>query len=139
MGVGQDMAKVNANDRGSLERVYPAEAFARDAAQNELSSNPLIHGVRIGSAPDAAGGFELERATRHAGEPETPYFLVPARHGEELIERGHHHAASQVTAPAPDRGYGQFLDDVVAAAKEFGFRAEQSPSRDKRLRGFHGG
>jgi len=133
------MPKVNANDRETLERVYPADAFAGDAAQNERAPYELRHGVRIGSAPDADGFFELERAARHSGEPSTPTFLAPARRAEELVERGHHAAPRQVSAPEPDRGYAQFLDDIVAAARQFGFRAEASPSRDPRLKGLRGG
>lgn len=134
------MTRVNINDRGTLEHGYPPEAFAGDAAQNERVSQALRQGVRIGSAPDEAGWFELERATRHAGEPETPYFLAPARRGEELIEGDQHHPARQVSPARPADGYAQFLDDIVAAAKRFGFRAAESPGRDEpRLKGFRGG
>ena len=131
------MAKVNANDRASLERAYPADAFAGDAARNERSTEPLVHGVRVGSAPDAAGWFELEPATRHAGEPETPHFLTPIRRREEMTDQGQ--APSQAAPPQPGDGYSRFLDDIVAVARDFGFRREDSPSRDRRLRGFHGG
>ncbi|HTW53611.1 MAG TPA: hypothetical protein VME45_17095 [Stellaceae bacterium] len=134
------MARVNIHDRASLEQAYPAKAFAGDAAQNERASHELRHGVRIGSAPDAAGWFDLERATRHIGEPDTPYFLAPARRAEELVERGHHHAARQDSRPHPAAGYAGFLDDIVAAVKRFGFRAEESPGRDEpRLKGLRGG
>ncbi|HZK88602.1 MAG TPA: hypothetical protein VFC56_00495 [Stellaceae bacterium] len=112
------MAKVNVNDRNSLERVYPREAFAGDAVQNDKVPNELRHGVRIDSAPDESGCFVMERATRHAGEPPTPNFLVPAR------------------AADPERGYQQFLDDIAAAAERFGFRADESPGQgDPRIRG----
>jgi hypothetical protein len=112
------MAKVNANDRSTLERTYPEDAFKSDAAQNEKVPNAVRHGVRIGSAPDSEGCFELERATRHAGEPETPTFLAPAQ------------------AVVPEQGYVQFLDDIVAAAERFGFRADKSPGQgDPRIRG----
>ena len=133
------MTKVNANDRATLEQAYPAGAFAQDAARNETPS-ALQSGVRIGSAPDDEGWFELERAARHAGEPETPHFLAPARLVEELVERGHDRAARQVATPDPARGYVQFLDDIVDAARRFGFRADESPGRDEpRLKGFRGG
>jgi hypothetical protein len=112
------MAKVNVNDRTSLEQAYPADAFASDAAQNEVPS-AVQHGARIGSAPDADGCFELERASRHAGEPETPNFLAPA--------------LAETQQPG---GYSRFLDGIVAAAEQFGFRKEESPGRgDPRLRG----
>ena len=133
------MARANINDRSSLEQAYPADAFANDAAQNERSPHELRHGLLIATAPDDEGWFELTRAKRHAGEPETPHFLTPARRTEELVARGEHHAATQVAPPDPARGYTQFLDDIVAAAKRFGFRADRSPSRDPRLRGLRGG
>lgn len=131
------MAKVNANDRKTLEQAYPAEAFATDAARNQRSTEPLVHGVRVGSAPDDAGWFELEVATRHAGEPPTPYFLAPNRRRAELTDQGE--AISQEAAPKPQDGYVGFLDDIVGAAKSFGYRSEGSPSRDPRLKGFRGG
>jgi len=113
------MVKVNANDRGSLESAYPKDAFAGDAARNEVPSE-IVRGVRVGSAPDGDGWFELDIATRHAGEPETPYFLAPARAGETEAHSG----------------YAQFLDDIVAAAGRFGFRQEESPGPgDARLHG----
>ena len=131
------MARANINDRATMERAYPADAFAGDAARNERSTEPLRHGVRIGSAPDGAGWFELEPATRHAGEPETLHFLTPVRRREELTDQGR--TISQTAAARSDEGYHRFLDDVVAAAKRFGYRREDSPSRDPRLRGFRGG
>ena len=107
------MTRVNANDRGALEDAYPSDAFTSDAARNEVASD-IVRGVRVGSAPDADGWFELERAMRHAGEPETPYFLAPRMSG----------------------GHAQFLDDIVTAAKRFGFRADESPGLgDPRLHG----
>jgi hypothetical protein len=123
-----------------LERAYPQEAFASDSAQNERVSSPLLQGVRIGSAPDAEGWFEVERGTRHVGEPETAYFLIPARRVEELVDRGRYSAPAQVAAPMPERGYAQFLDDIVTAAQRFGFRKEDAPGRNEpRLRGLRGG
>jgi hypothetical protein len=111
------MARINVNDRGALERLYPKDAFASDAARNELPST-IVRGALIAAAPDEKGCFELERASRHAGEPETPYFLAPQK-GQD---------------------YGQFLDDVIAAAERFGFRMKQTPNPDDpRLRGARGG
>jgi hypothetical protein len=133
------MARANINDRRSIEAAYPPDTFANDAAQNERVPHELRHGVLIASVPDDQGWFELTPGRRHAGEPETPDFLTPARRSEELIESGDHQAARQVAPPDPARGYARFLDDIVAAAKRFGFRADQSPSRDPRLRGFRGG
>jgi len=107
------MAKVNANDRATLERVYPKDEFVNDAARNDLP-NAIVRGVRVGSAPDDTGGFELERAARHVGEPETPHFLAP-HNGQD---------------------YQRFLDDVIAVAQQFGFRTEETPGQgDPRIKG----
>ncbi|MBV8777475.1 MAG: hypothetical protein JO032_18405 [Alphaproteobacteria bacterium] len=130
------MARANINDRISLEAAYPAERFARDAAQNDVAPNQLVRGVRIGSAPDEAGWFDLEPAARHVGEPETPHFVAPARRVEPLVERGRYSAPRETAAPDPDDGYRRFLDDIVDAARRFGYRAEASPGiADPRLKG----
>jgi len=53
--------KANIHDRSALERAYPAEAFASDAAQNGRMPSEVLCGVLILSAPDAAGDFAFER------------------------------------------------------------------------------
>jgi hypothetical protein len=139
-GVRPAMAIVNVNDRSSLERVYPEDAFAHDAAQNERVPNVLLHGVLIGSAPDDSGCFEVDQATRHAGELKTAHFLAPTRRGEELIKEGEHRSPRQVALPQPTTGYRQFLDDIIETARRVGFRADQSPGYgERRLKGFRGG
>ena len=62
------MPKANIHDRGSIERVYPPDGFARDAAENDRPQVDVLHGVRIGSAPDQGGDFDIEPASLHAGE-----------------------------------------------------------------------
>jgi hypothetical protein len=125
------MVKVNVNDRASLERAYPQDAFVSDAAQNEQVSDAVLCGVRVGSAPDADGSFELERAKRHAGEQQSPDFLTPVRRDD---------GPAQPAGPAQRSRYQQFLDDIVAAAQRFGFRADETPSPgDVRLKGLRGG
>src|SRR5581483_4466476 len=110
------MARVNIHDRSTIERAYPADDFTRDAQRNE-STDAIRHGVRIGRAPDKEGWFELERAARHAGEPEAAHFLEPTQ------ARG-------------SEAYARFLDDIVEAAKRFGYRPEESPGPgDARIRG----
>ncbi len=106
------MSKVHVGDRGSLEHAYPPDMFASDAAQNQGVSE-IVRGSAFG-ARARSGVFDLEHATRHVGEPETPYFLAPRLSGD----------------------HGQFLDDIVAAAKRFGYRADESPGiGDPRLHG----
>jgi|SRR6185437_622955 len=110
------MTRANIHDRTTLERAYPADDFARDAARNE-TTDAIRHGVRIGLAPDKDGWFELERAARHAGEAQDQHFLLPAR-------------------TAGDEAYSSFLDDVIEAAKRFGFKPKESPGQgDARIRG----
>ncbi len=110
------MARVSIHDRTTLERAYPADDFTRDSHRNE-TTDVIRHGVRIGRAPDKDGWFELERAARHAGEPEGAPFLAP-------------------TQTAGDEAYAQFLDDIVDAATRFGFRPDESPGQgDPRIRG----
>src|SRR5438874_11265606 len=103
------MAKANINDRSSIERVYPPDAFAVDAADNgKQPGNQVLHGIRIISAPDAEGMFELERASRQVGEAGGAMFLAPFRR-----DPGRDFAA---TASDPAAGYDGFIDEIVAAA-----------------------
>jgi hypothetical protein len=73
------MAKANIHRRSTLEEVYPPDAFASDAARNGRVPNTVLSGVRILSAPDAAGDFDFERATRQIGEVTSASFLAPHR------------------------------------------------------------
>ena len=121
------MAKANINDRASIERVYPADAFAVDAADNDRQpGNQLLHGVRLLSAPDAHGAFELERAARQVGEVGGALFLAPFRRS----------LAPGARVSDPTSGYDAFIDEIAAAAPYFGFREAESPGiGDARLRG----
>jgi hypothetical protein len=118
------MAKANIQDRATLERAYPFEAYARDAAQNTLAGSETVRGIRILSAPDGVGTFELEPASRHVGETVGAAFLVPQRRNVgsgEIDQRA---------------SYEHFLDEIVAAAQTSGFEPEQAPGRnDPRIRG----
>jgi hypothetical protein len=118
------MAKANVEDRTTLERAYPFAAYARDAAQNCLAGSQVVRGIHILSGPDAVGAFDLEPAGRHVGETAGAAFLAPQRRdggSGEIDQRA---------------GYEGFLDEVVAAARRFGFDPEQAPGRnDPRLRG----
>lgn len=118
------MAKAKIDDLSQLRRIYPPEAFAADAAQNDLPSSAILKGVRILSAPDAAGEFELEPASRQIGEAAAAPFLAPHRRQSDRPD-----AASRA-------GYEQFLQDIADTARRFGFEAEQSPGPgDPRIRG----
>jgi hypothetical protein len=121
------MGQANIHDRTSIERIYPADVFARDAAENDRHGVALTHGVRIGSAPDPAGDFALEPASLHAGEVPGAVFRAPF------------HAATHADAPAdpdPHDGYDAFISEIIDAARHFGYRAETSPGPgDPRISG----
>jgi len=122
------MAKANINRRSTLEEIYPPDAFASDAAQNGRVPNTGLSGVRILSAPDAAGDFEFERATQQIGEATSASFLAPHRREEGTL--------TESAVPDPRAGYEAFLNDIVAVAQRFGFEPEDSPGRNEaRLRG----
>jgi hypothetical protein len=122
------MAKANIHRRSTLEEVYPPDAFASDAAQNGRVPNTMLSGIRILSAPDAAGDFDFERATRQIGETASASFLAPHRREEGTL--------AESAMPDPRAGYEAFLEDIVAVAQRFGFEPEESPGRDEpRLRG----
>ncbi len=122
------MATANIHDRDSLARLYPPDAFASDATENDRAKVLVLKGVRIGSAPDEAGDFTLERAAQHAGEAPGAAVLAPF-----------HRAAPSENAtadPDPQQGYEAFLSEIVDAASHFGYRAETSPGPgDPRLKG----
>jgi hypothetical protein len=122
------VATANIHDRKSIERMYPPEAFARDAAENDRHTAELLHGVRIGSAPDLAGDFELEPAALHAGEVPGAVFLAPFHRAT-----ANEHALAD---PDPHHGYDAFIAEIIDAAQHFGYRAETLPAPgDPRLKG----
>jgi hypothetical protein len=118
------MAKANIDRRSTLEEIYPPDTFASDAAQNGGVPNTVLSGVRILSAPDAAGDFDFERATQQVGEATSASFLAP------------HRPTTALADPDPRAGYEAFLNDIAAVAQRFGFEVKESPGRDEpRLRG----
>ena len=122
------MAKASIHDRASIERVYPPEAFARDATENDRPDAGVLHGVRIGSAPDQAGEFEVEPASYGTGEVPGAVFLAPF-HRDSADGR----ASAE---PDPHRGYEAFLAEIIDAAQRFGYVAAASPGPgDPRIRG----
>lgn len=133
----------NINDRTSIERAYPREEFDREIGRNSEPKASVLAGVRILRGIDGHGDFEIERASRHAGEAgesEEAVFLSPFLVSAMADTGG---AASPREAPAPDasddrRGkaadYEAFLDRIVAAAKSAPRRASPGPG-EERLQG----
>src|ERR1700760_185112 len=115
------MAKANIHRRISLEAVYPPDAFASDAAQNGRVPNTMLSGVRILSAPDAAGDFDFERATQQIGEAASASFLAPPGGEQRNQDAGRDSPTTVSTDPDPRAGYEAFLADIVAVAERFGF------------------
>src|SRR5437764_10603108 len=130
------MAKANIHRRSTLEVVYSPDAFASDAAQNGRVPNTVVSGVRILSAPDAAGDFDFEPATKQIGEAASTSFLAPHRREDRTQDAGRDTPTTVSADPDPRAGYQAFLADIVAVAQRFGFEPEASPGRDElRLRG----
>jgi hypothetical protein len=122
------MTNANVHDRRSIEQVYPPDAFARDAAENDRASIATLRGVRIGSAPDQAGDFELDPAAQYAGEMPGAVFLAPFHRRTPNGDGG--------TGSDPHHGYGEFVDEIIEAASRHGYRAAASPGPGgARLRG----
>lgn len=124
------MPKVKIDDRASLEQAYPPDAFAADAARNAATTNEAVSGVRVLSAPDTGGEFSLERGTRQSGESGGAVFLVPYNRNSNAGE-------PESAVCDPRAGYDAFLDEIVEAARRFGYRAEESSGQDcdPRIRG----
>ena len=130
------MPKANIHRRRTLEEVYPPDVFASDAAKNGRVPNTILSGVRILSAPDAAGDFDFERATRQIAEAASASFLAPHRREDRTQNAGRDSPTAVSADPDPRAGYEAFLADIVAVAQRFGFEPEVSPGRDEpRLRG----
>jgi hypothetical protein len=130
------MAKANIHRRSTLEEIYPPDVFASDAAQNGRVPSTVLGGVRILSAPDAAGDFDFERATQQIGEAASASFLAPHRREARIQDAGCDNPTTMSADPDPRAGYEAFLDDIVAVAQRFGFEPEESPGRNEpRLRG----
>ena len=137
------MPKANIDRRSTLEEIYPPDAFASDTAQNGRVPNTVVSGVRILSAPDAAGNFDFERATQQVGEAAAASFLAPHRREERTQDAGRDSPTPVSADPDPRAGYEAFLagyeaflNDIIAVAQRFGFEPKASPGRDEpRLRG----
>jgi hypothetical protein len=131
----------NIRVRQSIETIYPEEAFALEAGQNSRTKTTVQKGVRILSAADANGDFELERASRQVGEaggPDQALFLSPdlVSSADALVEGvGYGTTVQRESGPDAHKAadYTAFIDRIIAAAREAEFRP--APAGDERLRG----
>ncbi len=121
------MQRPNIKDRGTVERIYPRAVFQQEANANGCANASVLSGVRIVSAADDAGAFDLVRASRHAGESDPSdgaIFLSPSAQ----------QAAPGSPAPAWEDAYRRFIDKIIATAARAEFAASPGPG-DARLRG----
>ena len=134
------MERANIHDRGSIERVYPRAVFEQEALSNTRGKASVLHGVRINSAPDGTGAFDLVRAAHQVGEDErsaSGVFLCPFAHQHATLEAPEARAGStdRLDALASVRDdYDVFIDKVVATARTVHFDPSPGPG-DPRLRG----
>lgn len=118
------MPQANINDRASVERLYPREAFHDDARRNALGNTPVLHGLRLTGGADESGAFEFSRSAKHAGEPDSgagAVFVAPRIESES----------------GPGDAYAAFLDGLVELARSLEVPA--IGRGDERLKGFRGG
>jgi hypothetical protein len=139
------MARANVNDRESLQGAYPAAAFQEDAANNAVGDAQVIRGVRIESAPDGDGWFQLSRAKQHVGEsadaagscflaPSEPHIMASLVGAE--AEDGAPQGEALVAARRQE--YEVFIDRLAEAARSANFPAPIGQG-EERLKGFRGG
>ena len=142
------MAQANINDRLTLERLYPREAFDRDSRLNAEINAHILHGLKITSPPDQTGTFRVTRASRHVAElnPEGDVvFVFPHGYrGEDALMQGPDYGGPEEkgsASPSSEDGrtaYERFLDRVIEAAQSAAFKPAIG-CRESRLEGFHGG
>lgn len=121
------MQRPNINRRDTVERIYPAAVFRQEANANARANASVLSGVRIASAADETGAFDLVRASRHAGESDPSdgaIFLSPVAQ----------EAKPGSAAPEWEDAYARFIDEIIAAAASAEFAPSPGPG-DARLRG----
>jgi hypothetical protein len=133
------MERANIHDRGCIERIYPRAVFEQEALSNTRGKASVLHGVRIYSAPDGSGAFDLARAAHQVGEDErstNSVFLCPFAHQRTALDAGGRGGnADRLNALAGVRDdYDAFIDKIIATARRVRF--DPAPGRgDPRLRG----
>jgi hypothetical protein len=141
------MPEANINDRSSVERLYPREAFERDAGENADAKATVHRGVRIVSPVDDEGRFSAERGSRHVGErnPEgDTVFLAPfLAEADAPVRQGETYGGPVQAGDAPAdaqkaHDYRAFVDRIIETAKAAEFKPAVGRG-DERLHGFHGG
>ncbi len=143
------MSRANINDRSSLERLYPRDAWAQDAGKKADAKAEVLHGVRIASPVDENGDFDLVRASHQVAEINSEgdvVFLFPQM-GDDyaaLMQKETDYGGAEEKGDALDRvrhkdqDYEAFIDRIIQAARSAKFKPAIGRG-EERLRGFHGG
>jgi hypothetical protein len=141
------MSIANLNDRATIERIYPREAFEADAANNSRGKALVLEGLLIASQPSPSGEFQLIRKRHHIGEndPEGDTLFLAPYLGEDYAAL---HESPDYGGPeekpgglgAVKRGpdYEAFIERIVETARTAKFKSPIG-NKEERLRGFHGG
>jgi hypothetical protein len=142
------MSTANVNDRATIERLYPREAFEADAAKNANPKADMLHGVRIASEVSESGEFTLQRTRNQVGENDPlgdTLFLAPflgEAQGALRQSPGYSGAEENPDAlpKAADKrpDYEAFIDRIAETARQAAFK-DPIGRHEPRLRGFHGG
>jgi hypothetical protein len=133
----------NINDRTSIQKIYPMGAWEQDGSRNTQGNASIVYGVKILSAPDTGGAFELVRASQHVAEndPESDeVFLTPIEPGAaEAVEGSTYSGGVQPSGHQHQGGdYESFVDEIIAAARKAHFKPAIGVG-DDRIKGFRGG
>lgn len=133
----------NINDRTSIQNIYPMAAWEQDGSRNAQGNASIVHGVKILSAPDKGGAFELVRASQHVAEsdPESDeVFLTPFESGAAEAEEGSTYSGGVQPHEHKhmDGDYERFVDEIIAAARSAHFKPAIGVG-DERIKGFRGG
>jgi hypothetical protein len=140
------MQSVNINQRETLENFYPLDSFVHDANQNARGKTAVMHGLRILSAPDDNGAFNVTKARHNVAEDAShkdTMFLYSVRDDDNnWFDSDEEDASKAVRAKdnAVDTSelYRGFIDRVIETARNAHFQ-DHIGRGEPRLKGFHGG
>jgi hypothetical protein len=140
------MQSVNINQRETIESYYPLDSFVHDANQNARGKAAVMHGLRILSAPNSDGAFNITKARHNVAEDastEDTLFLYSVRDDDnnwfDSAEADASKAVHSKEHPVNVSDlYHSFIDRVIETARNAKFQPDIGRG-ERRLEGFHGG
>ncbi|BCJ91859.1 hypothetical protein IZ6_25940 [Terrihabitans soli] len=137
------MTRANVNDRATICEIYPMDAWEQDGSRNIQGNATVIHGVKIMSAPDPEGAFDLVRMSQHVAEndPESDEIFLSAFEpgAAEAMAGSTYSGGVQPTEHEHSKGgYESFIDSILEAARSAHFKPAIGVG-DDRIKGFRGG